>query len=93
MTNEQLKALRDGGMDVDKTIERFSGNADMYERFLKKFPNDESYAQIAPRLCGQRQGGRAQRRAYAQGRFRKSRHDRALCGVLQHRCPDPRGKV
>ena len=48
MTNEQLKALRDGGMDVDKTIECFSGNADMYERFLKKFPNDESYAQIAP---------------------------------------------
>ena len=48
MTNEQMKALKDGGLDVDKTIERFSGNADMYERFLKKFPNDESYSQIAP---------------------------------------------
>lgn len=48
MTNDQMKALKDGGLDVDKTIERFSGNADMYERFLKKFPNDESYGQIAP---------------------------------------------
>lgn len=48
MTNKQLAALKDGGFDVDKTIERFSGNADMYERFLKKFPGDESYSQIAP---------------------------------------------
>lgn len=48
MTNEQITALKNGGLDVDKTIERFSGNADMYERFLKKFPNDESYGQIAP---------------------------------------------
>ncbi|MGI5978995.1 MAG: Hpt domain-containing protein [Oscillospiraceae bacterium] len=48
MTNEQMKVLRDGGFDVDKTIERFSGNADMYERFLKRFPADQSYRQIAP---------------------------------------------
>ena len=48
MTNEQMKALKGGGFDLEKTIERFSGNVDMYERFLKKFPNDESFAQIAP---------------------------------------------
>ena len=48
MTNEQMKALKDGGLVVDKTIERFSGSADIYERFLKKFINDKSYDQIAP---------------------------------------------
>lgn len=34
--------LIDYGFEIDKTLERFMGNEDLYEKFLKRFLEDES---------------------------------------------------
>jgi histidine phosphotransfer protein HptB len=47
--NEKLfQALRESGADVDATIERFCGNSDMYEKFIRKFPDDGTFFLIKP---------------------------------------------
>lgn len=42
MKPEVLKAV---GIDYDEGVGRFSGRADLYEKFLKKFEEDENFDQ------------------------------------------------
>lgn len=38
--------LEEAGIDVESALERFMGNEALLERFLKKFPDDPSYAKL-----------------------------------------------
>lgn len=40
------EALRQAGVDLEKTLHRFSGNAALLERFVKKFPLDPTYNEL-----------------------------------------------
>lgn len=42
-----LRNLKNAGADVEGTIRRFSGNTDLYEKFLLKFPADDNFEKIA----------------------------------------------
>jgi HPt (histidine-containing phosphotransfer) domain-containing protein len=46
-----LQQLKDTGADVDGALARFGGNAALYEKFLKKFPGDDSFARIEPAIA------------------------------------------
>ena len=46
MDNLRLKQLTDGGIDVNDALERFMGNEGLFERFLKKFADDENYEKL-----------------------------------------------
>lgn len=46
MDNLRLKQLTDGGIDVENGLVRFMGNEDFFERFLKKFLDDENYEKL-----------------------------------------------
>ena len=46
MDNQRLKQLTDGGIDVDDALVRFMGNEGIFERFLKKFNDDENYGKL-----------------------------------------------
>lgn len=50
MEERTMIALRQAGMDPEEALERFMGSAALYERFLKRFPADESFQQIGPAL-------------------------------------------
>lgn len=41
-----ILALREAGVDTEGALRRFSGNSEMYERFLKKFLSDPTFKQI-----------------------------------------------
>lgn len=43
---EFLEAMKQTGMDLDRTLCRFSGKAALLERFIKKFPADESFREL-----------------------------------------------
>lgn len=38
-----LDELQANGVDVERTLERFLGNETLYLRFLRKFPQDQSF--------------------------------------------------
>ena len=46
MSEMQREKLESAGMEIDRTIERFSGNEALYFKFLKKFPGDENMEQL-----------------------------------------------
>ena len=46
MDNQRLKQLTDGGIDVNGALVRFMGNEGLFERFLKKFNDDENYGKL-----------------------------------------------
>jgi len=43
-----MESLKAYGVDTEKTFERFMGNTDLYEKFLKQFPDDPSFSDIKP---------------------------------------------
>lgn len=46
MDQEKKNMMLDLHFDLDNTLERFMGNEDLYVRFLKKFLQDKSYAEL-----------------------------------------------
>ena len=50
MDAEYMERLKVAGVDTESAIRRFSGNSAMFEKFLRKFPTDDSFAQIEPPL-------------------------------------------
>ncbi|MEG1612921.1 MAG: Hpt domain-containing protein [Clostridia bacterium] len=46
MNELDLSKLRYSGVDVDGSMERFSGNSALYEKFLKKFVNDDTFLKM-----------------------------------------------
>lgn len=50
MGSSLLDALRDMGMDTQAALRRFAGNAALYERFLLKFPADDSFRRTGDAL-------------------------------------------
>lgn len=38
--------LKENGADVETTIKRFMGNEDIYEKFIRKFPQDQNYKML-----------------------------------------------
>lgn len=46
--NELITKFKEAGNDADGTLARFSGNEDLFLKFLTKFPEDETFKQIAP---------------------------------------------
>lgn len=48
-----MERLTEKGLDVEKTLERFMGNEELYINFLKKFLKDHNYAGLKESLeCG-----------------------------------------
>lgn len=46
MDSVQKKKLEDAGIDVESGLARFMGNEALYEKFMKKFCDDKSYAEL-----------------------------------------------
>ena len=44
MTEETKQYLAQAGIRADQALERFMGNETLFERFLKKFPQDPNYS-------------------------------------------------
>lgn len=42
-----LEALRDAGVDTAETLRRFSGNEALLERFIRQFPQEETFSRLA----------------------------------------------
>lgn len=47
MDAERKKRLQDAAIDVEEALERFMGNENMLERYLKRFLEEKSYAALA----------------------------------------------
>ena len=43
-----LEALKKAGVDTEGSVARFVGNVQMYEKFLNKFPADDTFLKIKP---------------------------------------------
>ena len=50
MNMKTVIALQEAGVDTEGALNRFCGNAALYEKFLLKFPADENFAKIAPAI-------------------------------------------
>lgn len=50
MNQNMRTVLGRAGVDTEGTIRRFSGNAELYEKFLFKFPKDPSFSEISAAL-------------------------------------------
>ena len=50
MASNLLEALRGMGMDTQAALRRFAGNAALYERFVLKFPEDDSFQRTGEAL-------------------------------------------
>lgn len=46
MTEETKQYLAQAGIRADQALERFMGNETLFERFLKKFPQDPNYSML-----------------------------------------------
>lgn len=46
MEDRKKNALKEAGIDVDNALERFMGNENLFERFLKKFLEDSNHAAL-----------------------------------------------
>lgn len=46
MDSVRKQKLEESGIDVDSGMARFMGNEALYEKFLKKFCDDKSYADL-----------------------------------------------
>ena len=51
MDSIQKKRLADSGIDVDSGWARFMGNEALYEKFLGKFCDDKSYAELVQTIA------------------------------------------
>lgn len=51
MTESLKTQLIKAGVDVNSVLERFMGNETLLERFLKKFPQDESYQKLCSAMA------------------------------------------
>ena len=51
MNIETVVALKAAGVDTEGALNRFSGNAALYERFLLQFPKDGNFGLIGPALA------------------------------------------
>lgn len=49
-----LEAMRDAGVDVAETLRRFSGNEALLERFMRAFPQDETFSALSAAVDGAR---------------------------------------
>lgn len=72
MTREVKDELINIGIDLDSALERFLGNEDMYERFLRQFVTDE-YFDILIKACDDNNCEEA---------FKASHTLKGLCGNL-----------
>lgn len=51
MGNENLwQRLKEAGVDVEGSLDRFMGNEDLYMRFLRKFPEDSNYVEMVKNM-------------------------------------------
>lgn len=50
MNDRIITELAAIGVETERTIQRFSGNAALYEKFLLKFPQDDNFSKIKPAL-------------------------------------------
>lgn len=48
MYETMIARLKDAGMDTDAALRRFVGSADLYGKFLNKFPEDDNFGKILP---------------------------------------------
>ena len=48
MNIKTVVALKAAGVDTEGALNRFCGNAALYERFLLRFPEDENFGLIGP---------------------------------------------
>jgi HPt (histidine-containing phosphotransfer) domain-containing protein len=48
MCDDLMVRLKEAGIDTDGTLKRFAGNADLYEKFLVKFMDDDTFNGIKP---------------------------------------------
>lgn len=46
MNDQAIQRLKDCGVDVDGTVRRLMNKVDLYERLLRRFPEDQSYDQL-----------------------------------------------
>lgn len=69
---ELLDALRREGADVDGALTRFMGDKALYEKFLRKLPGDENYAELVSAI----------RRKDAEAIFRHAHTLKGLYGTL-----------
>lgn len=50
MEQVRLEQLESAGIDVKDALSRFMGNANLLEKFLKKFPDDQNYKKLCEAL-------------------------------------------
>ena len=50
MTNDRLQRLNDAGINVSDALNRFMGNENLLEKFLKKFLEDKSFEKLREAL-------------------------------------------
>lgn len=50
MDFDTMDALKNAGVDLDGTLKRFSGNTELFERFLMKFPKDKTFEELTNTL-------------------------------------------
>ncbi|WP_040197634.1 Hpt domain-containing protein [Candidatus Soleaferrea massiliensis] len=50
MNEKMLNALQAAGVDTPRAVQRFAGNAELYEKFLVKFLDDPNFSLIGPAL-------------------------------------------
>lgn len=51
ISEKELELLRTAGITVDDALSRFSGNLGLYERFLRKFPEDSTFSELEDGLA------------------------------------------
>ncbi|MDD2956669.1 MAG: Hpt domain-containing protein [Oscillospiraceae bacterium] len=47
-----LSVLSDAGIDYEDGIARFSGHAEIYEKYLKRFPSDPEFSNLRSAMAG-----------------------------------------
>lgn len=47
MELDNFKALQSAGVDTDGALRRFAGKAELYQRFLQRFPEDDNFQKLS----------------------------------------------
>ncbi|MCC8024691.1 MAG: Hpt domain-containing protein [Clostridium sp.] len=50
MNLNTMEALKAADVDWEGALKRFSGNTELFERFLRRFPEDKTYEQLTQAL-------------------------------------------
>ena len=77
MEQVRLEQLESAGIDVKDALSRFMGNANLLEKFLKKFPDDQNYKKLCEALEAD-DAEAALAASHIKGSMRKSFDDRAF---------------